>query len=222
MTIEDFTFNTGKRISIEIGTQLQIQIDGVAFQYKSTLIGMEPDKYLIINASMALLSVARHKLYIGSKIVVRYLYKGSAFGFKTKLIDGLCEPLNLLFVGYPEIIEEYNLRSGERNDCVLPIKIKINNYEINGVIVDINEMGCSCVAKKGEEDKELSSVQIDEQATLMCQFPQIEGEHAILGKVKNIRRDKKQMTLGIMFHEIEPEIKDIIGQYILTIKDLSK
>ncbi|RPH52100.1 MAG: flagellar brake protein [Desulfobacteraceae bacterium] len=222
MKIKDFKFNTGKRISIEIGTQLQIQIDGVAFQYISTLIGMEPDKYLIINAPMALLGYARHKLYIGSKIVVRYLYKGSTFGFKSKLIDGLYEPLKLLFVGYPEVIEEYNLRSGERIDCVIPIKIKINNDKIDGVIVDINEMGCCCVAIKGDEDKELSFVQIDEQATLMCQFPQIEGEHAILGKIRNIRRDKKQMILGIMFHENDPEIENIIGQYILAIKDLFK
>ena len=222
MKIEDIKFNTGKRISIEIGTQLQIRIDGVASNYVSTLIGMEPDKYLIINAPLALLGYARQKLFRGSKIIVRYLYKGSAFGFKSELINDLYKPLKLLFVGYPEIIEEHNLRSGARIDCVLPIKMKINNDERNGVILDINETGCRCVVKKEEEDKELSYVQTDEQITLMCQFPLIEGEHAILGKVRNIRKDMKQMTLGIIFHEIEPEIENIIGRYILSIKELSE
>ena len=219
MKIEDFNFNTGKRLSIEIGTQLQIKIDGIDFNSTSTLIGMEPDKYLIINAPATLLVFAKQKLLRGSKILVRYLYKGSAFGFKSELIEDVYTPLRLLFVEYPEIIEAHNLRSGERIDCVLPIKIKINNDERNGVILDINKNGCRCVVKKAEDDKELSSVEIDEQVTLMCQFPQIAGEHAISGKVRNIRRDRKQMTHGIIFHDIQPEIEDIIGRYMLAIKE---
>ncbi len=222
MKIEDLDFNTGKRISIELGTQLQIRIDGVDSNFKSTLIGIEPDKYLIINAPVTMLPYGRHKFFRGNKIIVRYLYKGTVFGFQSELVEDIYTPLKLLFVKYPEIIEEHNLRSGERIDCFLPIKIKIKNEERDGVILDINKGGCCCVAKKAVEDKELSSVQIDEQVTLMCQFPQIEGEQVVLGKVKNIRRDKKQMTLGIIFHEIKPEIEDIIDQYILALKELPK
>lgn len=51
----------------------------------------------------------------------------------------------------------------------------------------------------------------------MCQFPQTEFEHEILGNVKNIIMDEKQMTLGIIFHEIEPEIEDIICHYVFAI-----
>lgn len=222
MNIEDFSFDTGKRISIELGTQLHIRIEGIDINFVSTLIGMEPDKYLIVNAPVALLGYARQKMVRGSKIIVRYLYKGSAFGFKSELIEDIHTPLKLLFVAYPEIIEVHNLRSGDRIDCILPIKIKINNDDRNGVILDINKDGCCCLARKAEEDKELTSVQIDEQVTLMFQFPQIEGEYAILGKVKNIRMDKKQMTLGIVFIEIKPEIESIIEKYIFAIKELPK
>jgi hypothetical protein len=210
MKSEDFDFNKGKRISIEPGTQLQIRIDGIDYNFKSTLIGMEPDKYLIINAPFAMLPYASHKVFRGNKILVRYIYKGSVFRFQSEFIDDIYNPLKLLFVKYPEIIEVENLRSGERIDCVLPIKIKIKSEERDGVILDIHNGGCCCVVKKVAEDIELSSVQIDEKVTLMCQFPQIEGEHVILGKARNIRRDKKQMILGIIFHEIEPEIVDII------------
>ena len=219
MNIEDFDFNTGKRISIEIGTRLQIRIDGVDINYTSTLIGMETGKYLIIDAPVNMLTLARHKLFQGSKILVRYLHKGSVFGFKSELIEDIYTPLKLLFLEYPEIIEVHNLRSGQRIDCVLPVRIKINDEERNGIISDINKEGCRCVAKKTEEDKELSSVQIDEQVTLMCQFPRVEGERTIIGKVRNIRRDKKQMILGIIFNGIGPEIEEIIGQYILAIKE---
>ncbi len=222
MKIEDFHFNTGRRISIELGTQLQFEIDGVDFNLKSTLIGIEPDKYLIINAPITSPYDIKHKYFRGNKIIVRYLYKGTVFGFQSEFVEDIYTPLKLLFVKYPEIIEEHNLRSRERINCFLPIKIKIKSEEKDGVIIDINKGGCCCVFKRAVKDKELLSVQIDEQITLRCQFPQIEDEQVVLGKVKSIRRDKKQMTLGIMFHGIEPEIEDIIVQYVLAIKELPK
>jgi len=223
MKIEDFHFNTGKRISIELGTQLQIEICGVDFTFKSTLTGIEPDKYLIINAPITSpYGSIKHKYFRGNKIIVRYLYKGTVFGFQSELIEDIYTPLNLLFVKYPEIIEEHNLRSKERINCFLLIKIKIKGEEKDGVMVDISKGGCCCVFKRAVKDKELLSVQIDEQVTLRCQFPQIEDEQVVLGKVKSIRKDKEQMTVGIMFHEIEPEIEDIIVQYVLAIKELPK
>ncbi len=218
MQIEDLAFNTGKRISIELGTQLKIRIDGVDMSFTSNLIGMDPHKYLVIDAPISMLNYARHKLFQGSKIIVGYLYKGSAFGFRSELIEDIYTPLKLLFVEYPEIIEEQNLR-GQRIDCVLPIKIKINDEESRGVIVDINEEGCRYLAKKAEQDKELSSVHIDEQVTLKCNFPQTEGEYEISGKIKYIRMDEKQMILGVIYDEIEPEIKDIISQYMRSITE---
>ncbi len=220
MKIEDFDFNTGKSLSIELGTQLQIRIDGVDYHYKSTFIGMIPDKYLIVSAAGPMLINARHKLFRGNGILVRYLYKGSVFGFKSELVEDIYVPLKLIFLKYPEIIEEHNLRSGERIDCILPMKIITRNEEREGVILDINEWGCCCVAKIVKEDKNSSSIQIDEQVTLKCSFPQIEGEYAIMGRVRNIRSDKQQMTLGITFIDIAPEIKDIIGQYIRAIHSI--
>jgi c-di-GMP-binding flagellar brake protein YcgR len=221
MKIEDSDFNTGKRIAIELGTQLQIKIGGVDFNFKCSLIGIKPDKFLIINAPSPYGSI-EHKLFRGNKIIVRYLYKGTVFGFQSELVEDIYAPLKLLFVKYPEIIEEHNLRSQERIDCFLPTKIKIKNEERNGVILNITEVGCFCVFKGAVKGKESLSVQIDEQVTLRCQFPEIGDEQVFSGKIKNITGDKKQMTLGILFHEIEPEIEDIIVQYILAIKKLPK
>lgn len=223
MKTEDFDFNTGRRISIEHGTQLQIVIGAVDGHFKSTLIGIEPDKYLIIDAPVTspYCSIAQ-KLFRGNNITVRYLYKGTVFGFQSELIEDIYVPLKLLFVKYPELIAEHNLRSRERLDCFLPVKIKIKSEERDGVIIDINEVGCCCTYKKAIKDKILLPVEIDEQIALRCQFPQIDGEQLVLGKVKSIRRDKERMTLGILFHEIEPQIKDIIVQYIYAINELPK
>jgi len=223
MEIEDFDFNTGKRIAIELGTELQIKIEGVNFSFKSTFIGIKSDKYLIINVPVtSTYGSIKHKYFQGTKIIVRYLYKGTVFGFQSELLEDIYNPLKLLFVKYPEIIENHNLRSHERIDCLLPIKIKIKDEEKDGAVLDISIRGCCCVFKGTANDKELLSVQIDEQIPLMCQFPSIEGEQLILGKVKSIKKDKQQIVFGIKFHEIDTKIEDIINQYILAIKGLSK
>jgi len=225
MNVENIDyFDTGKRISIELGTQLQIEIEGVAFRFKSVLIGMEPDEYLIIKTPMvpsdAPFSNIKHKLSRGSQIVVRYLYKGTVFGFQSKLIEAIFTPLRLLFIEYPNIIEHYNLRSQDRVDCFLPAKIKIKEEEKHGLILDISKKGCR-YRIKALKDEGLPSIQLDEQITLRCQFPGIEDEQVFSGKVRNINRDKEETTLGIEFHEIAPEFQNIIAQYILNIKEFS-
>ncbi len=223
MDIENIDYNTGKRISIESGTQLQIEIEGVAYRFKSVLIGMEPDEYLIIKTPMvpsdAPFGSIKHKLFRGSQIVVRYLYKGIVFGFQSKLIEAIYTPIKLLFVEYPKIIEHHDLRSQVRVDCLLPAKIKIKDEEKHGVILDISKKGCR-YRIKALEDEKLPSIQIDEKITLRLQFPGIEDEHLVSGKVKNISRDYQEMSLGIEFHEITPEVQNIISQYILAFKEL--
>ena len=221
MEIEDIEFNAIKRICIELGTKLQVRLDGVDINFKCSLIGMEPHKYLIINAPVNMLSFARYKLRRGSKVVVRYLYRGSAFGFKSELLEDIYAPLKLLFVEYPEIIEEHNLRSDQRIECVLPIKIKINGEEKQGVILDLNREGCCCQIQKNEQGNETTAVQMEEKVYLTCYLPQTEGVYEIGATVKNIRMDNKQITFGMMFNDIKPEVKDVIGQYMLAITGMS-
>lgn len=214
--------NTGKRISIEVGDQLQIEIEGVAFRFKSSVVGIEPDEYLIIKTPIIPphLGSIKHKLFSGNQIVVRYIHKGTVFGFQTKLIEAISLPVRLLFVEYPNIIEHHDLRSHERIDCFLPSKIKINDKERRGTILDLSEKGC-CHRMKALKDEKFPSIQIDDQITLMCQFPGIEGEHVVPGMVKNINKDTQEMSLGIVFHEITPEVQKVIAHYISTAKDLS-
>jgi c-di-GMP-binding flagellar brake protein YcgR len=227
MGMEHFDdFDKGKRISIELGTQLQISIGGVSGNFKSTLVGMELEKYLIIVAPVVVSPYGsiKEKFFRGNTITVRYLYRGTVFGFQSQLIEDIFVPLKLIFIKYPKIIAEHNIRSQERIHCFLPVKAKIKSEEkeIDGVLLDISVGGCCCTYKKSNKDKTFSSVEVDEQVSLRLQFPQIEGEQVVFGKAKNIKADKEHMTLGIVFYEILPQLKEIIAQYINAVKELPK
>jgi c-di-GMP-binding flagellar brake protein YcgR len=217
--------NTGKRISIELGTQLQIEIDGVAGNFKSNLIGMETEQYLIITAPVFTpYGSIKHKLFRGNKVIVRYLHRGTVYGFQSELIDDIYAPLKLLFVKYPRIISEHNIRSAQRINCFLPTKAKIKceKRDIESIILDLSKSGCCCALKKTARDKPLPSVKIDEQVMLKCLFSPEEGEHIILGKVISIRSDNGHTTLGIMFQEMQPETEEIIVQYVNAVLELAK
>lgn len=225
MEVEDLDYLfTRKGILIELGSQVQIEIEGVTFRFKSTLVGMESKNCLIIKTPMvpsdAPFTSIKHKLFPGVQIVVRYLYKGTVFGFQSKLIKSITSPIRLLFVEYPKIIENYDLRSEERTDCFLPAKIEIRNQEEHGAILDISERGCRCLIKELEGNI-LPYTQIDERITLRCQFPGIKDDQVVSGTVKNFSRDKQEMILGIEFHEIATRLRTIIDQYVSNIKQFS-
>jgi c-di-GMP-binding flagellar brake protein YcgR len=214
--------NTGKRISLELGTQLEIEIGGVLPRFKSSLVGIEPDEYLIIKCPEAAPpDSVKDKLFRGNQIVIRYLFKGTVFGFQSQLVQTISTPKRLLFVEYPRKIEEYDLRSDKRIDCFLPAKIEIKDEVKNGAILDISEGGChyQINMSKGEE---VPSVQIGELISLRCQFPGAEAEQLVSGKIRNFSRHQQKIAIGVGFHEIAPEVQNIIAQYISTVKEFYK
>ena len=103
-------------------------------------------------------------------------------------------------------------------NCYIPVKIKFNEGEANGAILDINKGGCRSHIKKIECEN-IQSVEIDDQISLIFPFPGIEGELEVLGNIRNIRRDKDGMELGAMFGRNTTEIQDKIAQYILSVYD---
>jgi hypothetical protein len=223
MDIELLDFDGGKRVSIELGTHLQFVVEGVTGNFKSHLIGMEPDRYLIIKAPLSTpYGSIRHKLFRGNKVIVRYLYKGTVFGFQGELVEDVYAPLRLLFLRYPKIIEEHNLRSSERVSCLLPIRARFEDgdEDIDGFITDLSESGCCSVYKKVKGVK-LPSVDIDDHLTVLCQFPKSDNEQLIPGRIKDIKSDKDHLSLGIMFEGIDLRLRNIIVQYITAIKELS-
>jgi hypothetical protein len=211
---------TGKHLSIEIGSQLQVEIEGIPSRHQTTFIGMELFEYLIIKIPVfphkMRLGDIKHKLLPGNQITVRYLYEGSVFGFQTKLIEALFIPKRLLVLECPEAIAQHDLRSEKRIPSLLPTTTKIKDKEAQGIIVDINQNGCRCLIK-AVKDMKFPPVQVDDQITLRCQFPGEQDEQVVLGIVRNIKRDGQEMSLGIQFRKMTDNLYDIISLYISTI-----
>ena len=141
----DVTTDLGKRLFIELGTHLQIEIKGIQLSLKSELIGMEVGKFLIVKMHQI------DKTITGqlekSEIIVTYLRKDAILGFQSSVISIISIPGDLVFIEYPESIENHNMRAHQRVECFLPAKFDIGHNIVEGAIIDISNEGCCCKIK---------------------------------------------------------------------------
>jgi len=209
----------GKRISLEIGIPIQLQLEGVSFPLQSILVGMEIESYLILKIPAQFANI-KHKLVPGTDIIVRYIYQGIVFGFQTKLIEVISRPVKLLFLEYPKIIEHHDLRSQKRAHSIFPTVIKIKDKTNNGAIIDISINGCRCHILASQREQ-LPPAQIDDEIKLLCKFPGIQGDHEVLGIIRNIKKSRKELILGVEFMVLEQEVHNHISRYIYAVEDFA-
>lgn len=206
----------GKRLFIELGTHIQLEIKGMDLSLKSELIGMEVGKYLILKSHQV--DDDKLKLLKKNKIVAKYLHKHVVLGFQTKAISIISDPENIIFLEYPEIIENYNIRTEQRFHCFFPVKVEIAYNIVEGIILDINVEGCCCMVK----DLKIFDEQSLDKIVLYLQDMNMKNELALLGKIKSIRRKKDELHIGIMFDKMNSSTPALIEYLFPTLEFQAK
>ncbi len=94
----------GARLNIELGCQVSIQVEGMKERLTSYLVGMLINSYLIIKTPSI---VGIGDLFpTGGSVVVRYIYLGEVFGFRSTVLGSTTLPFKIIFLSYPEAIEK--------------------------------------------------------------------------------------------------------------------
>jgi len=210
-------FNAGVRISLDMGMQLNIEIEGVSMPLHSEFVGMENSQYIIIKIPQPYSSI-KHKLFKGNQIIAKYLTQGTVYAFQTKILEIIAKPVRLLFLEYPKIIQHRDLRSHKRISCFIPVNIEYGDKELSGAMLDINKGGCRCQINKSTKD-ELSSLKVKDSILLKFPFPGVEGNIEISGEISNIKKNKTDLHTGVMFRDTSEEVKQTIERYIVSVYD---
>jgi len=211
---------TGKRISLDIGTKIHLEIEGVAIPLESYMVGMEPDNYIILKTPRPYPTI-KQKLYQGNQCIVKYIFQGTVFAFQTKIIDSISQPFRLLFLEYPKIIQHHDLRDYRRIDCVIPARIVVKDEEKMAAVVDVSKRGCRVQIQIYPGDR-VPSIVINDEVSLWAKFPGVEGDLEIHGRVRNIRKSRHEMVLGVVYQEIPREAQEKIAGYLLSVEELFK
>lgn len=208
-------------LPISFGTELQIELLDINLRIKSELIGLESKRYIIMKISDNDLSgIFRNAAVKKNSLVVRYLYNGSVYGFKTSALAFISAPARLLFAGYPESIEEFNVRIEERYNCILPAKASLGGGSVDLVIVDICRGGCRAVIKTSAADNKESldrSINMDMTLDLAVFLPGVAGEFGIKGAIRSINKDSSKISFGLKFEAMEPKAREGLDRYISLI-----
>lgn len=211
-------------LPITISTELLVEFQEFTLRTKSELVGMKHGQYLIIGMHHDMAGT-RPDVLKESTIVIRYLYRGSVYGFKSRVLNVLNSPDRLIFISYPTKIEEFRVRSNPRYECILPAITSVNGLEAETVVIDISNDGCRCVIQSsGIKDVEAfyNAMDINKEATLKVQFPGNGESYEISGAVRNINKDSDRVAFGVQFGPLKTESKKKLEEFIGLISQIKK
>ncbi len=205
-------------LPITVGTEVQIELIKMNCRLKSELIGLEEGEFLILKLThcdpCGMLSSDKVS---GSIILVRYMFHGAIYGFKTKVLNMIYRPERMIFVEYPTKIEEHNVRTEQRYDCVMQAECTSGEMTTELIITDISVKGCRCIIlttlieNKGEL---LKQINMDATIDMKVPIPSSEEFFNVNGTIRNINRDETEIIFGISFNDIPPDEKSKFDRLI--------
>ncbi len=123
-------------------------------RYSVNCLGWEEGNFIIFD----LPKEKDSPIYIPPKTLLTFRVaskKGVLVSFETVSIDSILSPYQLLVVNFPRRFDIINIRASERISVYIIAKVKINDVEEKGYIVDISEGGVgmevSFKPKKGDK-----------------------------------------------------------------------
>ncbi len=202
------------KIVIEIGAKLFVHIEGVDFTVNSIFVGMKANEYVIITPP-AKYSNIKSKLYPGNSIIVKYLYDGTVYAFQSSIIEIITEPINVVAIRYPKLVQNQELRNTKRFHCVTPARATARTWDIPVVIFDINKKGCRF--KYQETNNKNVRFKINDRFMLHVKFPGVSDEQTVSAKVKNIHRKGKQLLIGVEYEDVESRYLEKLGRFLFSV-----
>ncbi|MDM7920555.1 MAG: flagellar brake domain-containing protein, partial [Methanosarcina sp.] len=190
------------QMNIRIGTEVSVIIKGQEGLFTACYIG-ENNKRQIVLTFPEERSSCLKKVKSPEKITVQFSDKGARYEFSSVILNVLDEPLHLAVLESPAEIIKTDNRAFDRINCLISAKLDAHSDKgsapVLGVIENINKTGCLCIIK--EKESNLISLTKGDKVNISCQFPGLVGEQTAGGSVARIRKDKKDIYVGIHFDE---------------------
>jgi c-di-GMP-binding flagellar brake protein YcgR len=209
-----------KRDFISLGTGLQIEFPGVEERFRSVLIGMEPDNYLVVRTPIAVSEgMARGQLLPGTVLTIRYLFDGAVWGFRSTILQTLTGRIRVMFVSYPDSVENHDLRRSNRIECLVPADADWEGKSFPGMITDMSEQGVRLVFQlertPGIEDWHPD---VGGCLGLSMQLPGSVQAVPAQAELRNFSRDGERLLLGLQFVDLEDPARSLVHKFLEEVR----
>ncbi len=200
---------------MNIGTIFRLQIEGTRRRLSSELIGVDDDKYLIVKMPpLHTMENVSNLLVKGNEITVKYMCKGTMFGFQSPIIDLIHKPFKLVFIKYPDKIDSYDVRGNKRVECFLPATVKIAKQILEGSITDISRVGCLFTIDTHEHEDLINLLELNNKIRIGFYLPGVAEELSAGADKKSIKIDSDGSCIGIEFVEIDSSVKEKLINFL--------
>jgi c-di-GMP-binding flagellar brake protein YcgR len=191
-----------RKVSIEIGTQVLMQINGVAGRFPSQFVGRDQDRFMIFKIPRAQVNLS-NRLMKGAPLVVRYRHQGRIFGFESMIVGIIAEPFGLLFINSPNIIEEHRLRKNTRVDCYLPCSVELVEGQAGGVIVNISSQGARCLFSNMKSNRRVLDELRDQVVKVHVALRESEAPLLLTARVLSAQQFHGAVSAGLRFENVD-------------------
>ncbi|KMY65899.1 hypothetical protein AAU61_19930 [Desulfocarbo indianensis] len=207
------------KLEIDIPTKIVFQLNGVESFLKSELVGMDPDNYLIVKSPRGDLQI-KNKISTGNLVLVNYLFRGCVYTFQSHILGAAERPFNLFFLSFPKVVSRKELRRDKRVDCYLSATVSVAGEGISGAIVDLSQSGCKFVSIYKVPSSQLPSMEVGQRLELKLESAPEQGSFGVV--MRNKRLDKKALTMGLEFQELQRAQWSYIGEFVHSVEEVER
>ena len=199
---------------LPVGSEIQLVDPESKVRMQSRLIGWGENECLMLEQPRRGDNAVQ--LAKGATVVGRGLYEGQIWGFRSTVLFQALQPFRILFLSYPEEIEELSLRKSPRIHTKLEVVLTVRKHEFEklkddpnaprGVIKNISMDGCSISCP--------FRIEVDMPVFISGELPNGKVMENILGFVRNVSQDHKENIYGIQFEPklaLLEELKEFIS-----------
>lgn len=207
----------GVHLDMAPGKDVAVHVDGLDQGYRGRIVGYEPYEYII--ARVRLPSSVRRGLPGGGRVVIKYVHKGTVFGFRAGVLATLNSPAPLVVVEYPDAIERIELRRKARHRCQIDGLLHTPDNDRDCLVLNVSEAGCRVSARSDARDP-LRRARVDDVLAVSMHLG-ASGTVRLPISVRSLGFEEGIVTIGSMFLDIRKEEVELVQKHLEKISRLT-
>ncbi len=207
---------------LPVNTAIQLVDSARNVKTQSSILGWEPGRCVMVAQPVRGSNAVQ--LQRGATVVVRGIHDGCILGFEAAVLAQVINPFRVLFLSYPDKLEEQNFREHAR------VGTEVEAFGTRRMH-DLGELSQSARAPRGSiRDLSVGGCEFsfhfrlekDMPIFISCELPDGGQAENVMGFVRSVRRDAKGNVYGIQFDDRSGSLDGIAKFVELSLKVLQK
>jgi len=206
----------GDMIDVEFASAAKVRT-------KLQIVGFETGKYLLLKQPNPRTEGSyADVLFEGNPVIVRLVLEGETgecIAFKTKIRAVTNFPFRLLYLEYPQEVENRALRAQKRVRTHIPVDVTADSSQsdnkkklASGVIVDISSAGCRILFKATpNEAGNVTHMNIKVSIGSAAQKELL----TLSGQIMNQRKERGMISVGVRFTDEDSHINTVFDHLLI-------